>query len=270
MPAIIKFAWMYKTFAVILLIFSSYNLQAQSWEIGGTVGGAGYMGDLNPNNPLKISGASGGLFVKYNFNRYLSAKVNYTYGIISAADSTSGNAQFRNRNLSFTTKLNELSLIGEFNFMQYTPSVTKNVYTPFVFAGVGLINYNPRANYKGQTYNLASYTTEGQGLPYSNQAITIPYGAGFKYNVSGRLSLIADIGYRFAFTDYLDDVSGVYPDKSKLPNSLSVALSDRSGEQTGVYTGSAGSQRGDLRPRDTYLFIGFSISYTFITQKCYY
>jgi hypothetical protein len=261
---------MSKVLAVILLIFVSYSLQAQSWEVGAFGGGSGYMGDLNPNNPLKISGIAAGLFVKRNFNGYLSARLGFTHGSISAADSTSANQQFRNRNLSFTTSLNELSLTGEFNFMEYIPSVSHNIYTPFIYAGIAYTGYNPQANYLGQTYDLRPLKTERESKPYPNSTLAMPYGAGIKYNFSGRLNLIADIGYRTAYTDYLDDVSGTYPDKSKLPNPLSVALSDRSGEKTDIYTGSPGTQRGDLRPHDTYLFIGFSISYTFITQKCYY
>jgi hypothetical protein len=258
-----------KILAAIFLIFISYNLQAQSWEVGGFAGGAGYMGDLNPNNPVKVSGIAVGGYAKYNFNRYLSAKLNYTYGTITAADSLSKNEQFRNRNLSFKTELSEIAAIGEFNFMEYTPSVTKNIYTPFIYAGVGLVNYRPQATYQGQAYDLRSYTTEGQ-TPYANTAISIPYGFGIKYNISGRLNLIADIGYRYVMTDYLDDVSGVYINKSTLTNNITRALSDRSGEKTNIYIGSAGTQRGDQRPHDTYLFVGFSISYTFVTQKCYY
>ena len=260
---------MSKSLAVILLIFISYNSQAQAWEVGAFGGGAGYMGDLNPNNPLKVSGVAAGAFVKRNFDRYLSVKLGYTYGVIRGADSTSGNQQFRNRNLSFTTQLSEVSLTGEFNFMEYMPSVTHNVYTPYIFAGISTVNYNPQAKYQGQTYDLRQFQTEGEAQ-YPNSAIAVPFGAGIKYNFAGSLSLAAELGYRVAYTDYLDDVSGLYADKSTLPNAISVALSDRSGEKTGVYTGAADTQRGDLRPRDTYLFIGFTISYTFINQKCYY
>src|SRR5277367_5818686 len=99
----------------ILLILSSLSLKAQTWELGGAVGASGYMGDLNPNNPLKFSGIAIGGYVQRNFNGYVSAKLNYTYGQIAGADSTSSNQQFRNRNLSFKTQLQELSLIGEFN-----------------------------------------------------------------------------------------------------------------------------------------------------------
>lgn len=255
---------------VICFLFAFNTASAQSWEVGGFVGGAGYMGDLNPNNPLKISGAAGGVIVKYNFGPYLSAKAAYTYGHITGADSLSGNQQFRDRNLSFSTGLSELSLVGELNFMSYVPSISKNIYTPFIYAGVGLVSYSPKATFNRQVYDLREYTTEGQSAPYGTSALSIPFGVGIKYNISGRLNLIADLGYRVARTDFLDDVSGVYANKATLPGAISVALSDRSGERTGNYIGSAGSQRGDLRARDTYLFVGFSLTYTFINSKCYF
>jgi len=258
-------------FAVtILLIFLSFNLQAQTWEIGGAVGGSGYMGDLNPTNPFKISGISVGGYVQRNFNGYLSLKLNYTYGNIAGADSTSSNQQFRNRNLSFMTSLSEISVIGEFNFMNYIPDVSHNYYTPFIYLGIGTVNYNPQASYMGHIYDLRPLMTEGETKPYPKSAMTIPYGAGIKYNFTTKWNLEADIGYRNPHTDYLDDVSGVYPDKSKLPNAISQALSDRSGEKTGVYIGTPGSQRGDLRPNDTYMFVQITVSYTFVTQKCYF
>ena len=89
----------------------------------------------------------------------------------------------------------------------------------------------------------------------------MPYGVGFKYNFSGKWNFIADIGYRHPYTDYLDDVSGNYP-KNQINRSHCTGLSDRSGETTGVYIGAPGTQRGDLRPHDTYWFIGLNISFT--------
>ncbi|MGZ3925390.1 MAG: DUF6089 family protein, partial [Mucilaginibacter sp.] len=123
----------------LLLIFLSLNLQAQTWELGGFAGGSAYMGDLNPNNPVKVSGIALGAFAKRNFDGYWSAKLNYTFGQISAADNTSSSAQFRQRNLSFTTQLSELSVIGEFNFMKYIPEAGENKYTPFIYLGVGVV-----------------------------------------------------------------------------------------------------------------------------------
>jgi len=254
----------------LFLVFISYNLQAQTWEVGGFAGGSGYMGDLNPNNPVKVSGIALGAFVKRNFDGYLSAKLAYTFGQISANDASSSNPQFRARNLSFVTPLNELAVTGEFNFIKYIPKAGENRYTPFVYLGVGVVGYNPQAKYQGQTYDLRPLMTEGQSKQYPGTAISIPYGVGFKYNFAGQWNIVADIGYRNPTTDYLDDVSGKYPDPAKLPSDVSRALSDRSGENTGTYIGTPGTQRGDLRPKDTYMFVGFSISFTFVTSKCYY
>jgi hypothetical protein len=260
---------MWKLAALIILICAPICLKAQTWEIGGFGGGSGYMGELNPNNPLKVSGIAAGAFVKYNFNGYLSAKLNFTYGSISGADSTSNVPQIRARNLSFNTSLDEFSVIGEFNFFKYIPEVGQNKFTPFIYLGIGVVGYNPTAVYDGQTYDLRPLMTEGQSKPYSRTAFAVPYGAGIKYNFSGKWNLIGDIGYRQPNTGYLDDVSGNYPDRSKLSSTLSQIFADRSGEQTGVYIGSPGSQRGDSR-RDTYLFVTVGVSFTFVTSKCYF
>jgi hypothetical protein len=261
---------MAKFAATILLIFISFSLQAQTWEIGLGGGGSGYMGDLNPNNPLKISGFAANIFVKRNFNPYFSARLSYTLGMIQGADSTSSSAQFRQRNLSFKTPLSEFSLIGEFNFMNYLAGISNNRYTPFLFLGVSTVAYNPQAVYKGHTYNLRPLRTEDEAKQYPGSAIAIPYGVGIKYNFTGSWNLIADLGYRQPSTDYLDDVAGYYPNPSKLPSNLSRELSDRSGEKTGIYTGTSDTQRGDLRTHDTYLFLQVSVSYTFLTSKCYF
>jgi hypothetical protein len=254
----------------LLLLFFSFNSQAQTWDLGGSVGASGYMGDLNPNNPLQVSGVSLGVFGSRNFDGYWSLKAKYTFGQIGADDNTSSNPQFRARNLSFRTTLNELSLVTEFNFLKYIPEIGQNRFTPFVYVGLGGVAYNPQATYEGHVYDLRPLKTEGESKPYPGVAFSIPYGVGFKYNFSGKWNFIADIGYRNPSTDYLDDVSGVYPNKSKLSSPLAQALSDRSGEETGVYIGSPGSQRGDGRPHDTYMFLSLSISFTFISTKCYY
>ena len=211
-----------------------------------------------------------GVFAKRNFDGYWTTKVGYTFGIISAADNTSSNPQFRERNLSFTTQLNELSLTEEFNFFKFIPEAGQNSWTPFVFLGIGIVGYNPQATYQGQTYDLRPLVTEGESKPYGKTALAFPYGVGVKYNFTGKWNITADIGYRNPTTDYLDDVSGNYPDKSKLTSDIAKALSDRSGENTGVYIGTPGTQRGDLRPKDTYMFVGIGISFTFVSSKCYY
>ena len=117
----------------------SLSLRAQTWEIGGNVGAAGYMGDLNPGNPLQISGPALGVFGAKNFDGYWSLKLKYTFGIIAYADKNSSDPQFRARNLSFRTTLNEGALLGEFNFFKYVPEVGQNKFTPFIYFGFGFV-----------------------------------------------------------------------------------------------------------------------------------
>jgi hypothetical protein len=259
-----------KFYAALFLIVLSYTAHAQAtWEIGGALGGAGYIGDLNPS-PFKPSGISVGAFVKRNFNGYLSAKLNYQYGKIGGADSSSSSQQLRGRNLSFTDALTELSLMAEFNFMKYIPDAGKNKYSPYIFLGIGTTSFSPNAMYNGNEIELRTLRTEGQTSAYKASTIVIPYGAGIKYNIGGKWTAALEAGYRYTHTDYLDDVSGVYASPGQLPTALSVALADRSGERTGTYIGTPGSQRGDFRTKDIYAFFGFTLSYTFVTEKCYY
>ena len=260
---------MTKYILLICLFFIVLTVKAQTWEFGVSAGGAGYMGDLNANNPVKVTGFSFGGLIQRNFDGYWSAKISFTHGTIAGNDASSSDQQFRARNLSFSTSLEETALIGEFNFLNYIPKIGKNVFTPFIFAGVATVAYNPTAVYQGQTYDLRPLETEGQKKPYSSSAFSIPYGVGIKYNIAGALTLTADFGYRNPNTDYLDDVSRYYPNTANM-TPVQKALSDRSGENTGVYIGTPGSQRGDLNARDSYFFTQITLSYTFLTSKCYF
>jgi hypothetical protein len=251
-----------------LFAFARTVKAQQTWEVGVTIGTSGYIGDFNPNNPLKFTDPAYGIFLKRNLNDYFSVKLSGTHATISGSDSQSQSLQMQQRNLSFFSDIDELSLIGELNFFSYIPLIGKNSFTPFIFAGIGTASYNPKATYNGADYELRPLMTEGQQTPYKQSAIVIPFGAGFKYNFTGQWNFIVDLGYRITNTGYLDDVKGVYADKSILTSDIARALADRSGESTGNYIGSTGSQRGNYR-NDTYMVLGFTISYTFLTSKCY-
>lgn len=253
------------------LLFFGMASFAQRFEVGAHAGGSSYLGDLNQYNPLKISGIEAGAFLKLNLDPHWAIGFHYTYGEVKGNDASSNNAQFRERNLSFFTPLNEFSLMADFNLFDMFAYNGRRRFTPFIFAGVGAVIFEPKAKYQGETYKLRLYFTEGQQQSYKNYAITIPYGVGTKYKLNDSWTLFSQIGFRTALTDYIDDVSGLYPDPSAWTRNqgLSSAFSDRSGEKTGVYIGEPGTQRGDLRKRDTYMFVGIGISYTFVSQKCF-
>jgi hypothetical protein len=267
----------YTRFFLFLFIsfLTSYSSFAQQVEVGINAGGASYLGDLNQYNPVKISGISAGAFVKLNFDPHWGLGLNYNYGKVKAADSESSNEQFRDRNLSFYTPLNEVSLLLDFNLFDLYSYGPKRRFTPYIFLGVGAVLFNPKAKLNGKEYALREYSTEGQSEVYKNYTITIPYGVGARYKVKEHWTIFSQIGYRSPLTDYIDDVSGLYPQPNSWTGtsaanpSVSRALADRSGELTGVNLGQPGTQRGDFRKRDNYMFVGIGISYTFVSQKCF-
>src|SRR5687768_10322216 len=99
---------------LILSLWRTGMVNAQTFELGAHAGGAGYVGDLNQDQLLKISGLSAGGYVKLNFDPYWSLGMHYGYGKIEANDLKSDNQQFRDRRLNFSTALNELSLQLDF------------------------------------------------------------------------------------------------------------------------------------------------------------
>ncbi|RZJ79416.1 MAG: hypothetical protein EOO47_10865 [Flavobacterium sp.] len=256
-------------FFLLSILISNISF-AQQIELGLNAGGASYMGDLNQYNPVKITGLSAGAFVKVNFDPYWAVGLHYNYGKVKGADSLSKFAQERDRNLSFYTPLNEVSLLLNFNFIDLFSPAAKKRLSPYLFAGVGILNYEPKTKYQGEEYLLRLYNTEGQTENYKKFTVTIPFGGGVKYRYTEHLTIFGQAGFRSPLTDYIDDVSGVYPNRNSWPNGgLGPVLSDRSGEKTGLYLGDPGTQRGDFRKRDNYMFVGIGISYTFVSQKCF-
>lgn len=247
------------------------DVSAQTWEVGGFVGGSGYMGDINPVKPYKVSDLAFGGQVKRNLDGYWALKLNVMHGKIAADDAKSSNEYQRDRNINFFSPVTEISFQTEFNFFNYFPgSLPGNgtrKATPYLFTGIGGVLFNPKTRYAGDVYVLHDYVTEGVDLSdrYKRYSLSVPYGAGMKYNISGNWNMIGEIGYRTAFTDNLDDVSGKYPDfLSPQFNTLDGVLSDPSANQIGK----PGVQRGDFRKRDTYMFAGLSLTYTFVSIKC--
>ncbi|MCF8318950.1 MAG: DUF6089 family protein [Sphingobacteriaceae bacterium] len=258
---------MSKRFALLFLVqLCALQLRAQTWEVGGFVGASGYMGDLNPNGISQFNNMAFGGQVKRNFDPYWSAKLNFVQGSIWASDTKSSSINQQNRKLRFYSPLSELSVQVEFNFLYYLAGISQTRITPFLFTGVGAFQFNPKVDLSSggvlHTFALNNYLTEGQTKPYKTLAMSIPYGLGVKYNMKSSWNLNAEIGYRTAYTDYLDDVSMNYPTDLSSRTGLSQLLSDPSGIAPN------GGQRGDYRKRDTYMFAGLSLTYTFVSRKC--
>ena len=221
-----------------ILTLPSLSLRAQDWEALASIGPSGYLGEYNPDNILKFNSFSVDAGVKYNFNPTwgvrgslavigINGKANYA--INSGLPVISPDEAFSSKSLF------EISILPEFNFFNFEPNQSKNVMTPYIFAGVGGVLF-PRENQRmGQ-----KETTKLLLKP------VIPFGAGFKYNMKGSLSINSFISYRIAGTGSLDGYLAPMPRKDN----------------------------GDIRfldkvnSTDSYMTFQVGITYTFFKEGC--
>lgn len=260
-----------------ILFCSSIALVAQrGWEAGPWAGVSYYFGDLNTNYNLSKPNMAGGIATRFNFNKRLSIRFTGNYGKVEANDANSRNAFERARNLSFRSNIFDGSTGIEFNFLPYTHGSKDEFFTPYLYVGLSVFSFNPEAELNDTWHELRPLGTEGQfpGEEYYTVQAGLNYGIGIKVDVSTYWSLNFELSARQLFTDYLDDVSTVYPDRSDLlgqRGELAAALSDRSIQLPDVDTsqlGLPGTQRGNSANNDSFVFLKAGIMYYFGQLRC--
>ena len=231
-------------------------------ELGFKGGVSYYTGDLNSDH-FSSSNPAASFIVRRNLDRRFSFKGEVGIMSIDADDRNSDNPVGLDRGLHFRSQIQELSSQIEFNFLPFeTGSVLYN-WTPFIFGGISLYNFNPQAeNSNGQWVELQPLGTEGQGTTaypdrkkYSRTQIALPMGGGVKYTLNDRLNLMLSFSGRKTYTDYLDDVSTTYPGIPTEFDAASIEMSDP------TYSHSKDEQRGNDLEDDWYFYTGISITF---------
>ncbi len=245
------------------------NRKNKSHELGFHFGGGYYIGEINPHyeNILQNSKFSFGLSYKRFFTKRWGLRASGMYGNFEAWDKNSSDPMLKYRNLNFRNRIYEFSCMGEINFFDYQMN-SKNRITPYMFAGMSYYMMSPEGFYQGGWIPLQTMYTEAQTAAnqYQLNGLAMPFGLGLKMNVFGALGLSFEWSMRKTWTDYFDDVSGVYPDKqyqNAVYGPLSAGLSDPSDQGridlgNGVYTND-NIQRGDPSSNDHYGFFLVSL-----------
>jgi Domain of unknown function (DUF6089) len=253
------------------ILTGSSMLFGQSRELGVMAGFSGYKGDLNPKmfNGELIRPALG---IQYRrcYSNHWSFRAGLSLIKIKGDDALSTDTFQLNRNLMFKSNIIEFHMGYEFNFFPYQTANPATFFTPYLFGGIAVYRFNPKAELGGTWYALQPLRTEGQGTeaypnrkPYSRTSISLPFGGGFKFSLSRRLGMQLEVGARRTYTDYLDDVSTSYADPAQIRKEYGKAaglLSDRSLKKP--TTGNIGRQRGNSTDRDWYYFAGIQVNYT--------
>lgn len=225
---------------------------------------------------------------RYYLTRTLNWRTSLTYGQIAGDDALT-TEQFRmNRNLRFKSNIWEFSTMFELQFVKEKDArrhglknnLGRNIGWKYrtrgfyLFSGVGVTHFEPKASYQGKMYKLRTLHTEGQGLsggpaPYKPFTLVIPVGFGFRWVAGYQWAFTIEASHRFTFTDYMDDVSGNYYDAVSIGSAYGPAAAYLSNptlhsiplSQLGYDPTHAGYQRGDPSDRDGYLLFTVGVHY---------
>ncbi len=286
-----------KKVSFIFIIFCSLAIRSSaqySMDFGVNLGGANYVGDVggkqSESQPwlldmnLSQTRYSFGGFYRYNFTKNIAAKLSVNYARIAGADSLSEIVTQRARNLSFRTDIIEANITAEYYFFTMNnisrASNSRIDFGSYVFAGGGVALFYPYAQLDFKWYSLRPLQTEGVDNAYDEMTVIVPLGAGAHFTFNKKLRVGVEFGYRFTFTDYLDDISTRYALESDLPFVESVALANRSAEAfqrgdaellpiQGFFAPGQQSRRGNPENNDGYLLGQISISYAIVNRNSF-
>ncbi len=283
-------------------------------SLGFSVSALNYYGDIAPrpqrvSTDISFTRPGVGVSFIHRFGPRYTLQAQFMYGILKGGDAKSTNPDNENskfrykRNLSFRNRIKELSVVAVVDlFKNEATYISRVKWTPYLYLGLAAFTNNPEAqapardlngatlNKGGEWVKLAPLGTEGQystlsptdanyGIkPYKLLQIAIPFGIGARFRINEVMDLWADIGFRYTFTDYIDDISQNYVGLEKLKSPLAQSLSYRTNEIPGqpinpLITPSGipveagyGSEypdnvRGNKNDKDIYMVTSIRLSY---------
>jgi hypothetical protein len=271
-------------------------------SLGISLNALNYYGDLAPapnrvSTDIAFTRPGIGLSLTHRFGPRYSLTGNFMYGTVSGSDSRSSDASDASsgvyryqRNLSFRNRIKEFSVVGNFDLFQNQSTYISRVkWTPFLYAGAAIFHHNPQALAPktdvhgnplpggGEWVNLQPLGTEGQNAdldpndvnygntPYKLIQIAIPFGLGVRFRINEVLDFSAEFGFRYLFTDYIDDVSKNFVDLGVFgDDEMAKALSYRTHELPEFAPAAANTSLTSYMGRDNqtyYVLSGYGSEY---------
>jgi hypothetical protein len=245
-------------------VFDFIDPSLKAFSVSAQMGMSSYFGDLCATNDCYTKNKfSTGIGATLRLNDYFFFNFNAIYYRIEGADAESGNIGRIRRNLSFRSDNYEFSVLGNFEFLNYNSFryLTRKEFplSLFAFAGLGITTNSPEALYQGKYYELRPLQTEGNS--YSPVTAVIPLGIGVGYRFNESFSSSFSVGYRYSFSDYLDDVSTQYAESfnSDIASQLQFRGDEIPAELQRNY--GPGAQRGNPGSKDGYMLLSLRVDY---------
>jgi len=245
---------------------------------------------------LPSTSIGGMIGFRYRFHPYWATTTSLNIGRLKGDDALTNEVIRESRNLHFRSVVVELhqriecivfanekfgaryKLPGHKGFKDHNEQI-------YLFTGVGINYFNPKARYNGSWTALRPLNTEGQGLdpmmvyPGENKepflytppkqylpiTATIPFGIGMRFGVGRMWRFGLEATYVKTFSDYIDDVHGYYYDPTKLGSPEAAHLSNPSETNTTWFA--PGQMRGQ-KQKDAYYYVNFVVQRN-VTYKDY-
>jgi hypothetical protein len=212
---------------------------SQVYELGVSLGGTNYVGDIGSTKYIQPNQLAGNIFFKYNYNPRIAFKGTYSYLPITASDAGADTPFRTDRNLpSFSNTIHELAMGMEYNFYEYDLSTRAKSWTPYLLIELAAFNYTAIA--RQDDLNGDGVIAINEYLYTQKTKFAIPIGIGFKSLLSGAIAFAFESKIRYTFEDDLDKVAG---------NNRNLKIEGNS--------------------NDWYVFTGVSLIYTFGRPSCY-
>ncbi|MNK12889.1 hypothetical protein D3C87_309670 [compost metagenome] len=263
-----------------------YNTQ-QNWamnkkELAIGIGATSFLGDLGGADRIgtnyslrdinfKSTQIGGSLSFRYRFRPHFATSTMVNAGMLSGSDAWTAEPIRNMRNLSFRSffvmvsqrfeiilLMNErLGRSGSARFLEHNEQL-------YLIGGIGAMYFNPKAMYEGSWTTLHDKHTEGQGLSggpseYKRITATVPAGVGFRMGIGHFWRIGLEAMYVKTFSDYIDDVSGVYYDPAIIGATYgpqAAYLSNPSGTPEAF---NPGSQRGSSQ-KDAFFYVNIMLT----------
>lgn len=217
---------------ILCIIFMSLTsiILGQQYEIGVSLGGTNYVGDIGSTRYIYPNQLAGNGFFKYNYNTRIALKTTFSYLPIYGNDNAADNSFRKSREFHFFNIINEVALGMEYSFYEYDTSVRETSWTPYITIELAGFNYKTIQEEK-----------RPRDYIYTNKtSFSVPFGIGFKSKLFGKFAYSLETKFRYTFEDDLDYTTN------------KIATLDYGGNGN-----------------DWYVFTGFSLIYTFGRPACY-
>ena len=222
--------------SIAVIVLTAFVGHSQTYEIGGFIGGANYIGDVGKTNYVAPNDlAFGGVF-KWNRSARHSFRGSLIVAGISGDDADSPEPRREQRGYSFKNTITELSVGLEYTFWEFNLHNGRSQATPYLYTGLTYFGYN--ALYKTSSDAIVEYDKAG--------TMAIPMVIGYKASLGSKIILALEVGARYTFTDDLDGSNPVrdFADQDRL-------------------------KFGNTNSDDWYVFTGVTLTFAFGRRPCY-